>query len=516
MPSALTYPGVYIEEIPSGVRTISGVATSIAAFVGWAPQGPTDRALRVSSFSDYQRFYGPIHPRSYLGYSVRQFFDNGGSDAYVLRLSAKDAQGVDLDASGTCDCGGLSFKASSGGTWSDFYGVQVKARDGVRFTVSVVQFAVDATGKPITSGDDLKKSPPSVLEVFTNLSADQDSDRYAKEIINDEQHGSLYVKWVSGDAATTADPAPFQGGTLIAPDDIDEINDSTKPWMAQAVNAAQTDAVLDKIDLFNLLCVPGLTDRTALGSLTTFCRLRRAMLIADCAKDDGFQQLKDGPQITGDLRNAAFYFPWLKAPDPLSQGRTSDFPPCGFVAGSYAKTDASRGVWKAPAGTEAKVIGAIGPTRKLTDNENGILNVKAVNCIRTFAVPGTVTWGARTMDGDDETGSEWKYIPVRRTALFIEETLFRATQWVVFEPNDEPLWAQLRLNIGAFMHDLFRQGAFQGRTPREAYFVKCDGETTTQNDINRGIVNIIVGFAPLKPAEFVVIKLTQIAGQIET
>ena len=172
-------------------------------------------------------------------------------------------------------------------------------------------------------------------------------------------------------------------------------------------------------------------------------------------------------------------------------------------------------MWKAPAGTEATIVGVLAPKTKLTDNENGNLNVKGVNCIRSFPVYGTVCWGARTLDGDDQIGSEWKYIPVRRTTLFIEESLYRGTQWAVFEPNDEPLWAQLRLNIGAFMHDLFRQGAFQGRSPREAYFVKCDKETTTQNDINRGIVNVIVGFAPLKPAEFVVIKLTQIAGQIE-
>jgi phage tail sheath protein FI len=142
-----------------------------------------------------------------------------------------------------------------------------------------------------------------------------------------------------------------------------------------------------------------------------------------------------------------------------------------------------------------------------------VLNVQAINCIRTFPVYGTVVWGARTLQGHDDRGSEWKYIPVRRLALFIEESLFRGTQWVVFEPNDEPLWAQIRLNVGTFLHGLFRQGAFQGQTPREAYFVKCDRETTTQDDINRGIVNIVVGFAPLKPAEFVIIKIQQMAGQ---
>ena len=152
----------------------------------------------------------------------------------------------------------------------------------------------------------------------------------------------------------------------------------------------------------------------------------------------------------------------------------------------------------------------------LTDPENGVLNPRGVNCIRIFPVFGVVSWGARTLQGDDQIASEWKYVPVRRLALFVEESLYRGTKWVVFEPNDEPLWSQIRLNVGAFMHNLFTQGAFQGTTPREAYFVKCDKETTTQNDINLGVVNILVGFAPLKPAEFVVIKIQQIAGQIAT
>jgi phage tail sheath protein FI len=180
----------------------------------------------------------------------------------------------------------------------------------------------------------------------------------------------------------------------------------------------------------------------------------------------------------------------------------------------YARTDSTRGVWKAPAGTEAVLLGADLAT-VLTDGQNGQLNPLGINVIRNFPIFGNIAWGARTLDGADQKASEWKYIPVRRTAMFIEESLFQALKWVVFEPNDEPLWAQIRLNVGAFMNDLFRQGAFQGKTPREAYFVKCDKETTTQNDINRGVVNIVVGFAPLKPAEFVVIQIQQIAGQVQ-
>jgi hypothetical protein len=202
-------------------------------------------------------------------------------------------------------------------------------------------------------------------------------------------------------------------------------------------------------------------------------------------------------------------------PDPLKENRTASFAPCGAAAGAIARTDAGRGVWKAPAGIDVGLSGVRGLTYKLTDAENGRLNPLGVNCLRTLPTFGNVVWGARTLAGDDRLASEWKYVPVRRLALFIEESLFRGTHWVVFEPNDEPLWAQIRLNVGAFMQNLFRQGAFQGSTPSEAYFVKCDSSTTTQTDINNGIVNIVVGFAPLKPAEFVIITLQQMAGQLD-
>jgi phage tail sheath protein FI len=211
--------------------------------------------------------------------------------------------------------------------------------------------------------------------------------------------------------------------------------------------------------------------------------------------------------------NAAVYFPRVNIPDPLQENRLEEFVPCGAVAGVYARTDAQRGVWKAPAGLEATLTGIGKLSYKLTEGECGQLSPLGVNCLRTFPEVGHVVWGARTLVGADQLASDWKYITVRRLALFIEESLYRGIKWVVFEPNDEPLWAKIRLNIGAFMQNLFRQWAFQGTTPREAYFVKCDSETTTQDDIDRGIVNILVGFAPLKPAEFVIIKIKQIAGQ---
>jgi phage tail sheath protein FI len=199
----------------------------------------------------------------------------------------------------------------------------------------------------------------------------------------------------------------------------------------------------------------------------------------------------------------------------MRDGQVEEFAPCGAVAGVFARTDAQRGVWKAPAGLDATLVGVPELSVPLTDPENGELNPLGINCLRSLPAAGRVVWGSRTLRGDDRLADDWKYVPVRRLALFLEESLYRGTQWVVFEPNDEPLWAQIRLNVGAFMQDLFRQGAFQGTSPREAYFVKCDKETTTQNDINLGVVNIVVGFAPLKPAEFVIIKIQQIAGQVQ-
>jgi phage tail sheath protein FI len=256
------------------------------------------------------------------------------------------------------------------------------------------------------------------------------------------------------------------------------------------------------------------------GEALAYCLRRRAFLIVDLpGRVDTLGEAQTWISTTAQSlrsRNAAAYFPRIRQPDPLSNNVVRAFAPSGALAGLYARTDAERGVWKAPAGTAAAIAGATGLAVALNDRENGVLNPLGLNVLRTFPVYGTVSWGARTLRGADALTDEYKYVPVRRLALFLEESLYRGTQWVVFEPNDEPLWAQIRLNLGAFMHTLFSQGAFQGRTPREAYFVKCDKETTTQNDIDLGRVNIVVGFAPLKPAEFVIIKIQQIAPPLQT
>jgi uncharacterized protein len=279
------------------------------------------------------------------------------------------------------------------------------------------------------------------------------------------------------------------------------------------------------IDLFNLLILNKDTDSGAAslpslyGAASAFCQLRRAFLIMDPPDNwSTFADTIDPAKGVNNLRiglvtdHSAVYFPRLIIQEnnlPVTAM------PSGAIAGLMSRTDANRGVWKAPAGTAANFVGILGLDNKMTDSQNGQINPQAVNALRIFP-DGVVSWGARTMEGfDDSSDSDWKYIPVRRTALFIEESLYRGLKWVVFEPNSDPLWSQIRLSVGAFMHGLFIQGAFAGTTRDTAYFVACDSTTTSQDDIDNGIVNIVVGFAPLKPAEFVIVTIQQLAGQIQ-
>jgi phage tail sheath protein FI len=502
MPTALTYPGVYIEEVPSGVRTITGVATSITAFVGRALRGEALKPVRIQSFADYERAFGGLWEDSTMSYAVQQYFLNDGVDALIVRVVPADALGATITL--TAGAGELVLVSANAGAW------------GGRLRVSVDHDTRDPQvddefNLVITELDPVKDDVVQFKETFRNLSSLPTSPRFVTSVLA-QQSQLVRVDGNVGerpDEVTDAkhpippDPQPANGGVI---DDV---------GLVEGINA------LDQADLFNLLCIPPITRETDIDPSTrdaaaAYCAKRRAMFIADpplawntvAAAETGVNTFMTRS------KNAAAYFPRVKVADPLHENRLEEFAPCGMIAGIYARTDNTRGVWKAPAGTDAVMRGVRELSVKMTDLQNGQLNPLGLNGLRTFPVHGQVVWGARTLDGADAQASEWKYIPVRRLALFLEESLYRGTQWVVFEPNDEPLWSQIRLNLGAFMHNLFRQGAFQGSSPREAYFVKCDKETTTQNDINLGIVNIVVGFAPLKPAEFVVIRIQQMAGQL--
>jgi phage tail sheath protein FI len=516
MPVALTFPGVYIQEISSGVRTITGVATSITAFVGAAQRGPVDTPVRVQSFAEFERAFGGLWRLSPMTYAVNQFFQNGGADALIVRVAGAGAGA----ATGAADT--LNLVAASAGDWGEK--LRVRVDHGTRPEVGVEQLF------NLTVAD---TGPGGSTERFLNVSVLATHPRFVGKVLEEE---SKLVRLSGGapaakPAATPAaanDPLP-PGSLAFNADGNDGAAITDAEVSAPALQAPKRGIwALEKADLFNLLCVPPFSFEGDVGSQTrseaaAYARARRALYIVDplVAWDEpsdltsGANSLDNATWGLARTENAALYFPRLRMADPLQEGRLANFAPCGAVAGIFSRTDSDRGVWKAPAGIDATLTGVAELAVKLTDGENGQLNPLGVNCLRAFPEIGRVVWGARTLRGADSLASEWKYVPVRRLALFIEESLFRGTKWVVFEPNDEPLWAQIRLNIGAFMQNLFRQGAFQGRSPREAYFVKCDRETTTQNDINLGIVNIVVGFAPLKPAEFVVIKLQQMAGQVE-
>jgi phage tail sheath protein FI len=281
---------------------------------------------------------------------------------------------------------------------------------------------------------------------------------------------------------------------------------------------------LENVDLFNLLVIPPDTRGEDAGpsdmvyaEAAEFCADRRAMLLCDppnawagLAKQGQYgliQPTDVGVTDEKGGRNAAVFFPRIKKPDLLLNGKVEVFSPTGSIAGQFAQTDVTRGVWKAPAGIETGLEGVVGLEVKMTDDQNGVLNPLGINAIRNFPVIGPVIWGSRTLRGADVFSDDYKYIPVRRLTLYIEESLYRGTKWAVFEPNAEPLWSQLRLTIGTFMADLARQGAFYG------YAVTCDKTTTLQSDIDLGIVNVLVAFAPVKPAEFVVLQIAQQAGQ---
>jgi len=546
MPVTPTFPGVYIEELSSGVHTIVGVATSITAFLGAAEKGPTDRAVTVFSFGDFVRTFGSLNVDYPLGYAVRDFYANGGAQAVIVRLYKKPDGGSGAAQLKLDD--DLVLEASSPGQWGDTLMARVDDKVSPEVAASWELDAADLFNLKVRLG------PKGQQETFLNVTVVDSPRRIDRVLIaesslvrvldpdnlpdavpakSEEPKPNPDVdptkpvdRW---DPAVDAGGATFSGAVVVADDAKGAPSGELGLPEYEGDETGRTGLhALDAVDLFNLMCVLG-PKRDAdppvgvYAAALEYCVERRAFLIVDAPRTwtgdavvgDPTGKLTELGLAGTDARNAAVYFPRVREPDPLRGGQIDTFPASGAIAGVMARTDGQRGVWKAAAGIDASLNGLAGLAYDLTDRQNGALNQVGINGLRTFPVYGRVAWGARTLRGADQAADEYKYIPVRRTALFLEESLFRGLKWVVFEPNDEPLWAQIRLNVGAFMHSLFRQGAFQGTTPREAYFVKCDKETTTQDDINRGIVNIIVGFAPLKPAEFVIVKLQQIAGQID-
>lgn len=747
MPVAPTYPGVYVQELPSGFRTIVGVATSIAAFVDWFPRGPMDTAVQVFSWADFARIFGGLHDRSEASYGIQQFFLNGGANAWIVRVAAHTTADPLRTAAVVLNSdngsGSLEVRAASPGKWGNGLRVRVRPNDTAnntanfdlavrelsiqngrevisaeedylnlspdptssRFVDTLVNAAggmitvVDkagnvrpaptgTVGKPVATAltsDPLQldgREKPLVVELRvtgSGVTESREVDLGASKVESLEdaaarlqgalraslpgsQTGAiagrvefaqatvqlvgdlLQVTPGSGEKCTatltfragpvasrlgllsatdattisdqakidaaaakvvadkaqdrldklTATPPPNPAPTPADIDNATATRDATRDAkraaddaataalaavaapatvnmasyqvgaktavLAQAVSTAtkfgegadgalpgalelngSTASIpatgmlaLDLADTFNLLCLPRIAKVSGsfdtadnfkrdqldpvVAAATAYCEKRRAVLLLDPPSD-----LRTLPAIrtwmtekaTLRHQNVALHFPRVIIADPMNDFRDRAIGASGTVAGLCARNDTNRGVWSAPAGTEAVLRGVSRLDYKLTDAENGQLNPIGINCLRTFDLYGNVNWGARTLHGEDSRASEWKYLQIRRMALYLEETLFRSTQWVIFADNDEPLWNQIRVSVGAFMADLFQKGAFQGKTKQDAYFVHCDSSTTKPLDQERGIVNLVVGFAPLKPAEFLVISIQQIAPKVE-
>jgi phage tail sheath protein FI len=648
----LTYPGVYVEEIPSGVRPIQAAGTSTAAFIGQAEKGSLTDVVKIFNFTEFQNHYGSFLDGSKLAHAVYQFFNNGGTQCYIVRVAGENTAtaNIVLNDRGTTSQASLTISAISPGVWGNKLAVVIK--DGtndpgnefnlyvyweneltplekfenlsmvpdaanfvekVTFSSKYIRVSVNAGNSNVQKGTsqgtatpDVPLNVPGKTKFRININADgyqevnladaigsgtgqvadlSDADKVASAIVYVVSHliklrastdqnaftlftcapdtatGKLVLTSGVGSLLSSVNVAPASNsgedasgllklgklnggietlGAAVTRPQTNPAGTSPTNYFLIGDNNAPTSEVrsvlagsdgdpitndqpyidaftrLNNIDDVSLIAVPGIGSTTLVGEGINYCGTRRSLsdcfFIGDMDQDDDTIELADSfmAAITPKNSYGAIYLPWIKMVDPT--GKSAEpilVPPSGFIAGLYAKTDAQRGVWKAPAGTGVGIGGATGLAVNFTDIQQGNLNPKNINCIRQFAGAGIVPWGSRTITSDPE----YTYIPVRRMAIFLRVSIYRGIQWAVFEPNDEPLWSSLRLNITSFMMTLYRRGAFQGSTPSQAFFVKCDKETTTQDDINLGIVNVLVGFAPLKPAEFVVVKISQKAGQ---
>lgn len=648
-----TYPGVYVDEVSSGIRPIEAAGTSTVALVGLSEMGPDDEAVKVTSLTEYRRQFGGFISGAYLPATAFQFFNNGGTQAYIVRVTRSDAAAATATVANRAATAtaGVKFSARSKGAWGNsiflelgngsvdpFNEVKVTVRKQAQADVIPPNFkdlpslevhdnlSLDPaaanfietmiarnsgyiTAQVVSANVALQRgtarsgfAPSLPLADKRSLQVNLDGDGFQQVTLDlavaastdltaiaaelqtrvralgaAKKKASTPVEAFSGFTAAvetvgTQSRLVLQSGTNVAagvanPASSVVIQNAAasnaapllklgasnggqsegalavrRPALADTVQLGDnaTDAIVLAVDLggdgtaalsetdfanafarldartdVSLLGVPEFPTTTMMDLGMAYCESRplRDMFYIGMMRDfddtvaeaQAFRAALTKPNSYG-----AVYFPWVKSLDP--SGASSQpilLPPVGYIAGLYARIDANRGVWKAPAGTEASLSGVVGLTADLSDIQQGSLNQIGVNAIRRFATSGIVSWGSRTIASDPE----YKYVPVRRTAIMLRVSLYHGLQWTVFEPNDEGLWSQIRLNVNSFMMTLFRKGAFQGSSPAAAFFVKCDGETTTQADIDLGVVNVLVGFAPLKPAEFIIVKISQKAGQ---
>lgn len=554
MPEYLA-PGVYIEEIEIGAKPIEGVSTSTAGFIGETERGPITPSL-ITGMEQFYRVYGGYLPNSFLTYAVKGFFSNGGKRCFISRIIGKNSKCATLEilasqgeaiketklgkepgkeisekesakesseklppkvteteekfskgTSGSIKSKAIEVKAISPGVWGNRVALKIEeaslsALNPTLFKMTVIYWK-EAPPSPVVDPTilakqkDLNRREPSLVEVYDNLSqVPASTDFYEKRINN---ISSLVEVHKIGDAASFPGKELkfFQGGSDGASVTLTDYKGDS---IANPGERLGFEA-LSEVDEISIVCAPNENDYEGLtDALVEHCELMKDRFAILQTKQNA------GPisnlMRPTDSKYGALYYPWLKVIDPLTNNQKI-IPPGGHVAGIYARSDAERGIHKAPA--NEVVRGVVGIQFPLTKGDQDILNPRGVNCIRTFPGRGIRVWGARTISSDPL----WKYINVRRLFLYLEESIEEGTQWVVFEPNDRRLWARVKQTVTDFLTRVWKDGALLGATPEEAFFVKCDETTMTPDDLENGRLIILIGVAPVKPAEFVIFRIAQ-------
>lgn len=525
------HPGVYIEHVPSGLLTIEAASTSIAAFVGPVKRGAlvtadseSGKPVFVSNSSQFAKKFGVLNDPAggvrdegqsadYFGHAVSAFFANGGTKAYIVPIGSGNgakavASLIDPDDAAKA----FFFNASSAGSWANGLWATI--------TETLAAAGQDPAEYEIVLGQKNDKGEVEAIETFSGVVLSNTSGRYLLSQINGQSE-LVTVEY----KAKTADSVAYNAATKTA---LAELKSGTDHGAPNAQKYKDAFVRLRDYRDISIVLTPGQHwikggDNTRIEAAIAHAEfMKNRMVIVDPPLPTGNAKLIS-PKDVKDLGlptspYTALYYPWVDVPNPhfdadtaANKPRTFNIPPSGLAAGMWARIDGKRGVWKAPAGLEATVRGTRGPTLLIGNDIQDNLNEWGINCMRSIVGP-TVIWGARTLAS--KTKPEFRYVPVRRTQNMIGESLYTALQTVVFEPNDHRLWSSLRAAATNFMDMLHRAGAFQGEKASDAYYVRCGLESTmTQADIDAGIVRLVVGFAPLKPAEFVVVQIQQIVGQ---
>lgn len=505
-------PGVYLEEMPAQSAPIEGVGTAVAAFVGLTADGPY-KPTRITNWTEFRRTYGADYVEgSYLAHAVYGYFLNGGGPCYVVRVGEDGAPAptprAELPSAKDAKTPALRVAAREPGD------------DGTAITVDVTPPAAPpAGGAPGDATDtfDVVVKKGDVVETHSNLTTKKGKQNVVT-VVN-EKSKLITVEEVATGTATealapssvTLAPAPAVTPEVLAPDDY--IGNS----------ADRTGfAGLEAVDEVTMLCVPDLMAgavhqngtidldvvKNVQGNMIAHCeQMGDRMAILDAPPGLTAQEVNEWRMERAgyDSKYAALYWPWIEILDPANNKLR--MPASGHIAGVWARSDATRGVHKAPA--NEVVRGLIDLERNISSLEQDLLNPNGINCLRTFSGRGTRIWGARTLANTDKS---WMYINVRRLFNYIEESILEGTDWAVFEPNDHALWAKMRRTIAAFLTNEWRKGALFGLNPEQAFYVKCDEETNPPDRVDKGYVTCEIGIAPVKPAEFVVFQVQQVSG----